>query len=157
MKHIFFPVLTIFIIACSRSKDELPTPKPMPAEMLQAKTWVVSGRSVTNGQGHVADLYTGWPACYQDDFFLFHAGGNLVFDNGAAKCSPSEHQSTTGTWVLNSDGSALQINFSSLTTNTVPQQIRGRVEELTPAKLVFVHTDTVNGQVFAIRYTYRGQ
>lgn len=65
------------------------------------------------------DLFALFPACQQDNLYIFNANNTATTDEGATKCDASApQQKTAGTWTLS--GSQLTANDG---TNTVTSDI----------------------------------
>jgi hypothetical protein len=59
------------------------------------------------------DVYgTGIPACLIDDIFTFTSDLTLIVDEGPTKCSPTDPQTTSGTYSLNSDNTQLTTSIA---------------------------------------------
>lgn len=47
--------------------------------------------------------------CVGDNVLTFHAGGELIINQGALKCDPGEESSLSGTWLLSDDDNTLTL------------------------------------------------
>jgi len=105
--------LTLTLGACKKDDDK------SNSEKLVDKNWnltaLTSDPAITFGGVSFTDLYAQSQDCDRDDLTIFKAGGTVNYDEGATKCSQSDPQTTTGTWVLNTDETVLTVDGESWT------------------------------------------
>ena len=82
----------------------------------------------------ISDLYAQFDACDKDDITIFKSDGKVNYDEGATKCDPTDPQTTTGTWVFNTDKTVITLDGESWT-----------IEELTKSKLRVKYTEDLTG------------
>ncbi len=132
-KTIILFMSTIVLLSASCKKD---SSEPSNTEKICGKNWRVVALTVnpgiTIGTVTVTDYLAQIPSCSKDDFSTFNTNGTYTDDEGASKCSPSDPQTTSGTWKFNSnetivtldntdsytilinDGSTLKYTFSQV-------------------------------------------
>ncbi|MDQ2770078.1 MAG: carboxypeptidase-like regulatory domain-containing protein [Bacteroidota bacterium] len=85
--------------------------------LLTTRSWRVTAATQTAG-GVVTDTYASALPCQRDNFFRFNPNAVLISDEGPTKCSPTDPQTTTGSWnLINND---TQLRLQSSIPNTVP-------------------------------------
>lgn len=105
--------LTMAFGACKKDDDK------SNSEKLVDKNWnlvsLTSDPAINFGGVSITDLYAQLDACNKDDLTIFKTGGTVNYDEGATKCDPSDPQTTTGIWLLNSDQTIITIDGDSWT------------------------------------------
>jgi len=124
---------TIVLLSASCKKD---SSEPSNTEKICGKNWRIVALTIDPGiiigSATVTDLLPQIPSCSKDDFETLNTNGTYTDDEGASKCSPSDPQTTSGTWKFNSnetiitldntdsynilinDGTTLKYNFSQV-------------------------------------------
>jgi len=133
MKTIILFMSTIVLLSASCKKD---SSEPSNTEKICGKNWRIVALTIDPGiiigSATVTDLLPQIPSCSKDDFETLNTNGTYTDDEGASKCSPSDPQTTSGTWKFNSnetiitldntdsynilinDGTTLKYNFSQV-------------------------------------------
>lgn len=124
MNSVFSKLLPLFmflaVVSCKKD-DEQTT-----AELLtHSDGWILVAATVsppivdpTTGISFT-DIYATMDDCEKDDIVFLKSDGTYIQDEGAAKCDPSEPQTTTGTWSLDADGKTLTIDTETYTLVSV--------------------------------------
>lgn len=73
---------------------------PSRAELIVNKNWRVTAE-VEQFNGTSQDIFATAPACEKDNFIRFGGNSQMVMDEGATKCDPSDPQSTTLNYYFN--------------------------------------------------------
>lgn len=136
-------------LGCSKKKDE--TPAPSKTDLLTDKNWVATAYTVSPGivfpgGTTVTDIYAQSQPCDRDDFIRFEKPNVLKNDEGATKCSPTDPQTTTGTWVFNADQTIITVTQQG----GAPQSLN--IMELTDTSLKCNYTLATGTP--AITYTF---
>jgi hypothetical protein len=126
MKHLLrltFLLFTFAFLASCNKDDE--TPPPTPADLLSGKQWVITAWTVdppyrTNNNTFISDVFGFYSqqggGCILDDIRYFNFNGTYTFEEGASKCDPTDPTIwESGTWLFNSDGTAVITNSYSIT------------------------------------------
>lgn len=99
-----------FLSSC---QDDPIVPKTK-TELLCSKSWKLSGLSVNPGIDIggvvITDFLTQIESCTKDDIYIYVNDGRGTIDEGATKCSPTDPQSSSFTWVFSADESKLTEN-----------------------------------------------
>lgn len=151
MRKIFISLSVPFLLAASlvsctdknlggpKSKSELLTRNPWYLEKFEQKTdnnpWV--------------DNYASLPTCVKDNFSSFQVINKLVIDEGRAKCSPSDPQTTSLPWRFAESNAKIII-----TLNT--GEVSYTIEQLDEFKLSYSTSTVIGGITYYTRYTYHG-
>ncbi len=105
--------LTLAFGACKKDDDK------SNSEQLVDKNWrmvaFTSDPAINIGGIQFSDLYAQLDDCDKDDLIIFKSGGAVNNDEGPSKCDPSDPQTTTGTWVFNTDETILTVDGESWT------------------------------------------
>ncbi len=105
-----------------KSKDDLLT-----SGSWKMAAWTIDPAVEIQGMTYT-DLFAFLPDCSKDDFMTFDSDGTVVYDEGATKCDAGDPQTTTGTWMFNSDQTELTM---AQTDSTEAYHL----DELTDSKL----------------------
>jgi len=141
MKRITYFVLMLMlasVVFSCKKKD----PEPSPAQKILGKWKMLSGSTTIGGQTEPA------PACQLDDITEFKTGDVFVIDEGPTKCDPTDPQTSTGSYTLNSAGTILNINDPSVGA------VAFEVLELTSTKLR-IRANNVLGLGITVEYSYQ--
>lgn len=99
---------TLNFISCKEDDED-----PDTTELLTDGNWkltaMTSDPAIDWFGTPVTNVYAQLPACIKDDFTIFKDNGTVNFDEGASKCDPSDPQTTSGTWTLNTDETILSV------------------------------------------------
>jgi hypothetical protein len=101
--------------------------------LLTDKNWIITAATISPGVNIggtiITDFYGQYQPCDKDDFIRFERPSVFKSDEGATKCNMTSPQTTTGTWVFNSDqtivtvteqgGAPVSINILELTDSTL--------------------------------------
>lgn len=136
---------TTVLSACKKSGD---SPTSSRTDLLTAKSWRLSTATVTAG-GFPVPSSTFIQDCNKDDSFKFNVDKTLVQDAGASKCNPTDPQTLTGTWALNSDQSKLTISIPNSPLNG-----EAEVRELTSTTLRIYGTPSLSGVPLTLDATF---
>jgi len=142
--------LGVATLGCSKKKEE--TPAPSKTDLLTDKNWITTAFTVSPGivfpgGATVTDIYAQRAPCDRDDFIRFEKPNVFKNDEGATKCTQTDPQTTTGTWVFNGDQSIITVTQQGST----PQSLN--INELTDTSLKFNYTQA-SGATPSITYTY---
>jgi hypothetical protein len=139
---------SIMFTGCKKDKkDPEPDPTPTPApptntQKLTGHNYKMTALTVNpgipiGGGVVVTDLYAQQDACAKDDLTLFNSNGTTAFDEGASKCDPNAPQTTTGTWVWNTDETVLTVTQ----TGSTPTSLKIITNDGTTLKGTFTEVD----------------
>src|SRR3954471_11837852 len=124
-----FSISAVLFTAC---KKEEKTPEPEPAapapapaltntQKLAGKNFKATACTVDPGINTGSVTITNWYAqmenCSKDDLVNFNTNGTYTFDEGATKCDPTDPQTTSGTWLWNTNETILTIKEGSTTSS----------------------------------------
>jgi len=123
-------------------------------ELLTNNSWKMKAFTINpaidffgNGQ-LITDLYADplfSPACKKDNFMTFKDNGQVVTDEGPTKCGPNDPQTTTETWIFNSDETVITVTELD---GTDPASLN--VTTLSENELKITETESIDNIV----YTY---
>lgn len=131
---LFSFALALLLVSCKKD-DKDPIKQLTTEELLTTGKW-----QLVASQGEVpvigpVDLFPSMNSCQKDDLKEFKLNGDLIFDQGATKCSASSLQTKTGGWVLSADKKKVTIkepgesdtvvDILELTTSTLKVQYMG--------------------------------
>lgn len=109
----------LLFTACKKDDD-----KPLTREqILTSGKWKVTAITVDpaiNFNGvMITDFYNSafYPDCVKDNFSTFNANGTVIDDEGPTKCSTSDPQNVSGTWVFNSDKTIITLTYRGESTS----------------------------------------
>jgi Lipocalin-like domain len=107
--------LTFLLLACNSSTSSDEDGKGgSKSDMLVGKNWKMTALVLDPGYNingvTVTDFYAQLPACRKDGTTKFLANGTYADDEGTLKCSASDPQTTTGTWVFNPTETVLTLS-----------------------------------------------
>ncbi|NVO20480.1 MAG: lipocalin family protein [Bacteroidetes bacterium] len=150
---LFLPILSLLLVGACK-KDSQPTKM----EMLTAKNWKISvytvdpSLPVTDGGGNIigytSDMLAQMEDCSKDDLTKFNTDGVMINDEGATKCDPASPQTTTGTWLFNTDQTILTVNSGN---NPVSYDIL----ELSSSTLKMKTVENLFGTNYTLTLTFK--
>lgn len=95
--------------------------KKSKTELLTNNSWKVKAMIVTPAIDIfgelITDLYAYADDCTKDDFRTFKDNGQVVTDEGPTKCGPNYPQTTTETWIFNSDETVITFTDAAGTSS----------------------------------------
>lgn len=145
---------TLFFTNCKKNeKDPEPTPTPTPApaptntEKLTGKNFKLTASTVEPSIGGISDLYLQMSDCQKDDILRFDTPNIFKDDEGPTKCATNDPQTTTGTWVWNTDETILTTSTSNETTSFSVLTNDGTT-------LKVKYTEKINNTNYAVTLTY---
>ncbi|MDO7848938.1 lipocalin family protein [Hymenobacter sp. M29] len=142
--------LGLLTLGCSKTKE---TPAPSKTDLLSDKNWIVSAETVSPGVvvagATITDVYGQFQSCQKDDFIRFEKPNVFKDDEGAVKCTQTDPQTTTGTWVFNSDQTIITITPQGGS----PQSLN--IQELTDSSLKITTSAVQNNVNYTFTITYR--
>lgn len=141
-----FPKIILFVIVSTILVIFACTKEPAPSEIIASTSWKLTKTESKISTG------TFWgekavESCEADDVYNFSANGTYTTDEGPTKCDPLDDQSTSGTWVLTTDGKTLTITAGGFGASYT-------LEELTNAKMIYIFTETLGGVQAQHRSTF---
>lgn len=121
----------LFLTNCKKDKkteDPAPVTPVTPAPTPQTNTQKLSDKNfkivamtvnpgINDGTTIVTDIYAQMDDCSKDDLTIFKTNGTVSFDEGAVRCNTSDPQTTTGTWVWNSNETVLTVTEAGENTS----------------------------------------
>lgn len=145
MKRLPFYVLALVLAggftSCSKDDKDDPTPATK-TELLTAKSWrLTADSSIEAGETTATDDYATLEACEKDNFIKFASSKVVTFDEGATKCDPTDPQTLTGSWDLNSGETQLFLTDPNLGL-PVPFEIVELTSSTLKMKVTFFGTTT---------------
>ena len=112
---------------------EVVTPAPTKTELLTGKNWRMTALTVNPGIDVSGTIITDWysqlQSCEQDDLVKFNTNGSYTDDEGVTKCNSSDPQTSTGTWVFNTNQTIItqdgtdSYTITELTSTTLKMSI----------------------------------
>ena len=151
MKRLLFLVTALsLVLLMSCKKDSSPTKK----DLLTAKSWKLSAYTIDpqiaitdpNGNitGYTNDMYALLPDCSKDNTRKFNSDGSFVADEGVVKCDATAAQTTTGTWVFNSDQSGITLTGNTSVIYTIVELTSTTLKIQTVAPIITInYTETL--------------
>lgn len=127
MKKIkFFTIAALMmgLVACQKEDNTERTsenkPAPTKQELLAAKTWTLTGMTISPAMMGVTDIFPMIDPCEKDNTWKFNndAGHTMVIDEGSNICQGA-HDRTTTTWSLNSAGNMITIDKYEYSINDI--------------------------------------
>ena len=116
-------IVTAILTGCK--KDNNNAVAKTKTQLLTDGTWsltaLVSDRDA-NGTYETND-YSGYSACYKDNFHTFRSNGDLEVNEGPTKCNPADPQTVIKHWqltnnentlVVDSDNDLIELNSTTL-------------------------------------------
>lgn len=149
IKHISFLVLTLALVLGSFKceKDEA-----SPKQLLTGKQWRLTAWTTTPAYevegGMISNLYSLLPVCAHDDFTIFDTDGTLIKDEGEVKCSQGDPQTTSGSWLMNTNQTMLQITIEGGETEYI-------IDEISDNFLILGTQEVIEHATGSITYEYR--
>jgi hypothetical protein len=135
-------VCTLAIISCKKDKAN-----PSNQDLVIGK-WRVSAQVTILG-GITSDDYSSIPDCEKNDFIEFKSNGEFIEDEGSTKCDNTKPQTSSGTWSMNANGTAITIT-RALFNN---QPVTFEVQEISDTRLK-IRANNLQGSGFDRVYTY---
>lgn len=120
-------------------------------QLLTSGNWKMTEMTVSPGISSGGTITTDWfsklDTCSKDNFTTYYTNKEFVIDEGATKCNPNDPQTTTGTWVFNSNATVLSLTQSggNKTWNVV---------ELTNSNLKINYTASSSGETYTYSTTF---
>lgn len=146
---------SLFFTDCKK-KDKDPEPEPTPApaptntEKLTGKNFKLTAATVEPALGGYTDLYQQMDDCEKDNLLRFDTPNVYKEDEGATKCATNDPQTTTGTWVWNTDETILTTTSGSENTSFSVLTNDG-------STLKVKYTEKVGSTNYAVTFTYAKQ
>lgn len=160
MKKFTILVLALAFVAaissCKKDEDSTPATGKTKTEILTAKAWKETARTISpaisvNGN-MVTDLYALDDECDKDDLYKFKIDKTFTQEEGATKCDPSDPQIyATGTWAFNADETKLILTYTGLGSST------SNIIEVTETTAKLSQVETNNGVEYTTTTTYTAQ
>ena len=146
-------MLGLTITSCQKETETAPAPTPSltKTQLLTSKNWKMTAYTSNpaidwnNNGTMVTDVYTQIPDCHKDDINKFNTNGVGIFDEGATKCDAADPQTTSGTWIFNTNETIITIDdFYSYTIETL---------NATTLKMSSVYNDGTTNYTLTVTYT----
>jgi len=108
---------TLAFTSCKKDKKD-PEPEPEPVvltntQKLSNKNFKLTAATIDPGVpvggATITDWYAQMDDCQKDDLLMFSDNGTYKDDEGATKCNTSDPQTTTGTWVWNTNETIITV------------------------------------------------
>ncbi len=149
-----------FIIgACTDDKGAGPVTTTGTPALLAGGKWKMTAHTVSPGVDFdlngviVTDLFAVEGGCTHDDITKYTTDGKWSIDEGATKCLPSDPQTESGTWILNSTG-----DWLSMKSTLDPVALEFKVDEVSATSLrLSTHADWNDGKDHLETTTYTAQ
>ncbi|PBQ30404.1 hypothetical protein CNR22_01035 [Sphingobacteriaceae bacterium] len=144
---------SLFFTNCKKDeKDPEPEPTPTPVvqtntEKLTGKNYKMTAATVEPAIFGITDFYGQMTDCEKDDLVRFDTPNIYKDDEGPTKCNTNDPQTTSGTWVWNTDETILTITSGSENTSYNVLQNDGTT-------LKVKYTENINGTNYALTATY---
>ncbi len=153
----FLLIGSVLLTSCKKDEDEpAPEPAPIPltnTQKLTGKNFKLTAMTVNPGINLgtvvITDIYAQIPSCAQDDLMNFNSNGTYTDDEAASKCDPADPQTTTGTWVWNTNETVLTITE----TGSSPTSLTVITNDGTTLKGTMSEVDNGTTYVYTITYT----
>ena len=147
--YLLFTALGLATLGCGDKKGD--SPAPSRTDLLTDRNWITTAFTVSPGLAipggaTITDIYAQPPPCDRDDFVRFEKPNVFKRDEGANKCTQSDPQTTTGTWVFNQDQSIVTVTEQGSSAESY------NITELTDTSLKFTFSEAFGTPV--INYTY---
>ncbi len=124
--------------------------KKSKTELLTNNSWKVKAFTVNPaidfGGQLITDLYAFTDDCTKDDFQTFKDNGQVVTDEGPTKCGPNDPQTTTETWIFNSDETVITFTDAAGTYDAT-------VTTLNEDQLIIKQTEAEDNVVYTFTIT----
>ena len=106
--------LTTVLSNCSKDESSKPESK---TELITKQAWKIEKSGLDADKNGTIDIEDTWDQCELDNTFLFKTDGSGIFDEGATKCSGTDPQTSSFTWVFKNNetvlsGEITQLGFS---------------------------------------------
>lgn len=143
----------------STTTEETPAPAPVPltnTQKLCDKNFKITAISVNpglfDGNATITDVYASslYSPCYKDNLMTFKTNGTCVEDEGTVKCSASDPQTTSGTWLWNTNETILTVTQGTDVTSITIITNDGTTLKGTV-------TENIGGTNYVFTYTYTKQ
>jgi len=150
---------SVLLTNCKKDEKD-PEPTPAPAPVVLTNTQKLTGKNfkltaltvnpgIDIGIAVITDIYAQLEACSKDDIMTFNTNGTFTDDEGGSKCDPADPQTTTGTWVWNTNETVLTITE----TGSTPTSITIVTNDGTTLKGTMTEVDAGVTYVYTITYT----
>lgn len=123
--YLLIAAMAALTVSCK--KDGETTPTPSKTDLLTAKNWRVTDLKLGGQSIYNSGLID---PCDKDNLYKFNTNKTATFDEGAAKCNPSDPQTQTGSWDFTTNETKLKI------TDPTGDVMEGEIVTLTSTSLV---------------------
>ena len=113
--YLFLLVALTFAFGACKKDDNNKSNREQLIEKNWRMTAVTTDPPINFGGIQFSDLYAQFQDCDKDDLLIFKTNGTVNYDEGATKCDPTDPQTTTGVWVLNTDETVVTVDGESWT------------------------------------------
>ena len=145
-----FTAVTLLFSACKKDDDGGSGKKSI---LTSGKWLITSSSSIVQFPSPIGnqtvDLLATFPACQQDNLYIFNQDGTGTTDEGATKCSSSDpQQKTAGSWALINNDTQLTVSDGSGTSVTAD------IQTLDNTTLMIKYVTVANGITSTTVTTY---
>lgn len=144
---------SLFFTNCKKDEKD-PEPEPTPTPVVETNTQKLTGKNfkmtaatIEPAIFGVTDFYAQMQDCEKDNLLRFDTPNIYKEDEGAAKCATNDPQTTTGTWVWNTDETIL-------TTTTGSESTSFNIITNDGTTLKVKTTENIQGTNYVITLTY---